>query len=241
MSRWDSPSFRTVIATVRRRVDLAAARTAFEAWRAAQPASSVSEMHLVQRGGSHDAGDSQRTGDEITRLWLVRPSRWRSEFDTPYGRVANIMRDGVWWSSHVPETWPRQTWRARVDHALKRAGASLRGSPTLVGRRPRQPFATLFWPAALLEEFSWTAVSEDNWHGRSVSVLRCTSAGLDDTPLPVGADEYEVWLDQERGVLLRAVARSGSSEMGMIEMMDIVFDVPIDDAVFTAPHPGAGV
>lgn len=221
---------------MRRRVDLAAARAAFEAWRATQPANSVAELRRVRRGPSHDLGVSQPpTGDEITRLWLVPPSRWRSELDMPHGPVINIMRDGVWWSSHVRETWPRQGWRAQFDQTLRRVGSRVRGFPDLVGRRPVQPFATLFWPAPLLDEYSWTAVSEGSWNGRPVSVLRCNSAGLDNTPLPVGADEYEIWLDHERGVLLRAVARSGLTETGTIEFVDIAFDIPIDDALFTTP------
>jgi hypothetical protein len=235
LNRPDAQSFRTAIATVRRRVDVAAARAAFEAWRA-QPGNSVAEMRLVRRGTSRDVGGSQPTGDEITRLWLAPPSRWRSEVDMPHGRVINIMRDGIWWSSHVRETWPVQGWRAQFHQTLERMGSRLRGYPALVGGRQVQPFATLFWPAPLLDEFSWTPVSEDSWHDRSVRVLRCKSpSGLDDTPLPVGADEYEIWLDQERGVLLRAVARSGSTETGTIEIIDIEFDIPIDDAVFTAP------
>jgi outer membrane lipoprotein-sorting protein len=193
-------------------------------------------MRLIRRGNLHDVGGTQPAGDEITRLWLAPPSRWRSEFDTPHGRVINIMRDGVWWSSHVRETWPLHGWRAQFDQTLKRVGSRLRGTPILVGGRPLQPFATLFWPTPLLDEFSWIAVSEGSWDGRSVSVLRCKSAGgLDNTPLPVGADEYEIWLDEERGVLLRAAARSGSTEIATIELFDVDFDVRIDDAVFTAP------
>ncbi len=234
--------FRTAVATVRRRVDLGAARAAFETWRAKQPPGSVEELRLVRRGSRHDlaAASHRSTRDEFTRLWLVPPSRWRSELDLPDGRVINIVRDGVWWSSHVRETWPVSGRRAQLDRILKGVGSRLQGHPNLADRRPVQPFAILFWPAPLLDEFSWTTISAASWLGRSVNVLRCKCPGpLDDMPLPVGADEYDIWLDQERGMVLRAVARSGVAETGTIELIDVSFDVPVDEAVFTMPSvPG---
>jgi hypothetical protein len=52
-----------------------------------------------------------------------------------------------------------------------------------------------------------------------------------------GADEYELVVDRERGVLLRAAARLGGEEFQVMEIEAIEFDAPIADAVFVFDPP----
>jgi hypothetical protein len=56
-------------------------------------------------------------------------------------------------------------------------------------------------------------------------------------PLWWGADEYEVLVDAQRGVLLRCASRMGGEDFDALEVEEIHFDERLPEDVFTAPEP----
>lgn len=59
----------------------------------------------------------------------------------------------------------------------------------------------------------------------------------DPDPLLWGADEYEVVVDAERGVLLRCASRLAGEDIEALEVEEIVFDAKLPEGVFTARQP----
>ena len=59
----------------------------------------------------------------------------------------------------------------------------------------------------------------------------------DPDPLHWGADEYEVVVDTERGVLLRCASRLGSKDFDALEVEEIYFDERFGEDVFTSREP----
>jgi hypothetical protein len=59
----------------------------------------------------------------------------------------------------------------------------------------------------------------------------------DPDPLRWGADEYEVVVDAERGVLLRCAARLDGVEFDALEVEEIHFDEQLPEGVFTSREP----
>jgi hypothetical protein len=56
-------------------------------------------------------------------------------------------------------------------------------------------------------------------------------------PLWWGADEYEVVVDAERGVLLRCASRLGGADFDALEVEEIFFDERFGEDVFTSREP----
>lgn len=59
----------------------------------------------------------------------------------------------------------------------------------------------------------------------------------DPEPLWWGADEYEVVVDAERGVLLRCASRLGGEDFDALEVEEIYFDERFGEEVFTSREP----
>jgi hypothetical protein len=59
----------------------------------------------------------------------------------------------------------------------------------------------------------------------------------DPDPLHWGADEYEVVVDAERGVLLRCASRMGGKDFDALEVEEIYFDERFGEDVFTSREP----
>ena len=59
----------------------------------------------------------------------------------------------------------------------------------------------------------------------------------DPEPLWWGADEYEVLVDSERGVLLRCASRLNGEDFDALEVEEIHFDERFPEDVFAAPEP----
>jgi hypothetical protein len=61
--------------------------------------------------------------------------------------------------------------------------------------------------------------------------------GWDPDPLSWGADEYEVVVDAQRGVLLRCASRLRGEDFEALEVEQIHFDEPFGPEVFTSRQP----
>ena len=56
-------------------------------------------------------------------------------------------------------------------------------------------------------------------------------------PLVLGADEYEVVVDAERGVLLRCASRLGGEDFDALEVEEIHFDEHFPEGTFASRDP----
>ncbi|MBA2617465.1 MAG: hypothetical protein H0U91_04765 [Rubrobacter sp.] len=61
--------------------------------------------------------------------------------------------------------------------------------------------------------------------------------GWDPDPLSWGADEYEVVVDAERGVLLRCASRLRGADFDALEVEEIHFDEQLGAEVFDSRQP----
>ncbi len=80
------------------------------------------------------------------------------------------------------------------------------------------------------------------WAGREAVRLRGVPGerwdwGWDPDPLSWGADEYEVVVDAERGVLLRVVSRLRGKDFDALEVEEVYFDERFDGEVFASREP----
>jgi hypothetical protein len=66
---------------------------------------------------------------------------------------------------------------------------------------------------------------------------RLGAPSRDPDPLHWGADEYEVVVDTERGVLLRCASRLGGKDFDALEVEEIYFDEHLGEDVFTSREP----
>ena len=79
-----------------------------------------------------------------------------------------------------------------------------------------------------------------SWAGRDAFRLRGVPVEEWDyppEPLWWGADEYEVIVDAERGVLLRLASRLGGEDIDALEVKEIRLDEPFGDEVLESREP----
>jgi hypothetical protein len=91
-----------------------------------------------------------------------------------------------------------------------------------------------------LEEMSLRVEGSVLWAGRDAVRLRGVPVEeweYPPEPLWWGADEYEVVLDAERGVLVRVACRLGGKDFDALEVEEIYFEERFPEAVFTSREP----
>lgn len=173
--------------------------------------------------------DAVRESEESWRVWLAGRTNRRAEFtveDDPYV----VVRDGAsWWS------WSPRYGRQTND-----------GRPNMeVGLGPA---LDLLEPAGTLGLLNIDVVNEGRLAGRPAFLVRATPGQGLDVPenlpagapgLGVGADEYLLHVDAERGVLLRSEARLRGRPFRIVEMRSVAFDEAFEPGIFDPPGPAA--
>jgi outer membrane lipoprotein-sorting protein len=175
---------------------------------------------------SHRKVDEPEESERRWRLWMEGANRVRAEFALGHGDMVTAVVDGsTWWS------WSRamgaQTNEGRED------------SETGVG-----PGIALVRPAALLPAVDFEVRGRATKLGRSAYAVRAIpspSNDVEELDLPhalgSGADEYELLVDAERGVLLRTEARLRGRPFLILEMDDVAFDEEISADMFRLVPP----
>jgi hypothetical protein len=176
------------------------------------------------------------------RVWRIDDHRWRQELELPGGGVEITVSTGRMRLVGTPEGPPgtSEQWRHRVG------GGSPEDDPGwLMG-------TDLFWtmypfdPAGFasidgeLERLDLEAEYPVEWAGREAVRLRGVPVEeWEGPPEPLwwGADEYEVVVDAERGVLLRTASRLGGEDFAALEVEEIYFDERFPEDVFTLREP----
>ena len=164
------------------------------------------------------------------RVWASKPYRWRIEFEGPEG--ANVFVGDLAWPE-PPRPAPNALSRRRTPDAL--ALEAMDGT-----------VACTFDPRIVIDELFVTRVLGRAEHaGRAAVRILAMDAHGPNSLLGWGADDYELLVDAERGVLLRSAARTGGKEFQVTEVLEVAFDEEISEDIFVAddvfqaePPPG---
>ncbi len=211
--------WRTVRATLRHWEDTALAREATRLL--------ISQMPTIA------ADDESRFAVAMRRVWVRKPHRWRIEFEGPEG--ANVFVGDLAWSE-PPRPAPNAPRRPRTE----------RLPDALTLEAMDGTVACTFDPRIVVDELFVTRVLGRAEHaGRdAVRILAMDDHGPNGL-LRRGADDYELLVDAERGVLLRSAARTKDEEFQVTEVLEIAFDEVLSEDIFVAddvfqaePPPG---
>jgi len=207
-------------------------------WRHNARASDVFERHFAQ--ASHPSGAVVRfTGyapderqpqvpdesEDHWRLWMEHGGRTRSESSVGSEPLTVVFDGPAWWS-----------WS---PHA-----GGMTNSGDTNHRHGFGPAETLIDAAALLSALRLQFLGTDTLLGRDVFRIRgLPRARTSHQPdyglheLGVGADDYMLSIDAERGILLRTEARVREEPFIVIEMTEAEFDVDLPSETFKIDLP----
>jgi outer membrane lipoprotein-sorting protein len=210
-------------------------------WRHNARASEVFERHFAALEASRPPGavarltatyapdESQPSvpdeSEDLWRLWIERGGRTRAEFSVGTDTVSVVFDGPTWWS-----------WSPHAGGMTNR-GAANHGHGL-------GPAAMLIDTAALMGALRLELLGKDKLFGRDVFRVRgITRARLGHESdyglheLGVGADDYLVSVDAERGVALRSEARFREQPFRVIEMTEVEFDADLPPETFTVVLP----
>lgn len=176
------------------------------------------------------------------RAWHADQYHWRMETEVPGGGVAIAASTG---RRRLPIGGPPGSglvWDRRV-------GAGSREDDPWWFRLALDHYWT-FYPLLTdeicgisyeLERLELRVEGQVPWAGREavrlVGVSPVVEQEWDPDPLSWGADEYEVLVDTERGVLLRCASRLRGKDFDALEVEEIYFDEQFPEEVFTSREP----
>jgi hypothetical protein len=216
--------FKTVRALIRERVDGHLAARAVERFAASPEGRAAGfDEDFADRADDRDP----RVREGLLRLWLEMPDLVREETEGDFWGGSGIsIRDGRrWWSHH-----PGEGVHSNEDDLTVGADIGERAEPLLD-------------PAPLLGALRFEPRGEVEIAGREALALTATSrpgVDLDFTlgQLPLGAEAYDLAVDRERGILLRAASLVDGAEFALVEMLEVAFDehFPADTFVLSVPE-----
>lgn len=175
------------------------------------------------------------------RVWCFDDAHWRQELELPAGGVHIVASSG---RRQLPVGGPPgsgKVWEHRVG-----------GAPASTDPSWLPPLPDTFWtmypfdPAGFagldgeLERMDLKVEGRVPWAGREAVRLRGVPVEeWEGPPEPLwwGADEYEVVVDAERGVLLRCASRLEGEDFDTLEIEEIFFDEQFPESVFTSREP----
>ena len=211
-------SFRTVRAIIRVWRDEEVHQRAFERHFEQMQQDQGGRSGISVMVGVSESGESEpKETEETLRLWIEQPWRRREETEGRSSRLTVSDGEKTW--SYAPE------WGAMEHEDVGDAGGEA---------------SFLFEPAGLLPGLALKALEETQWVGRPVIRVRARPhARVHDTFLShaPGADEHELLVDAERGVLLRTTSHFEGSVFAITEVTEIAFDEVLDPKIFTFEPP----
>ncbi len=181
-------------------------------------------LRSVVGGRSGVRGESEESSRQW-RLWITQPNRIRAEFVAGDGESVTTVVDGTtWWSWSSSSIVVTNEGRDDVE--------------TGIG-----PGVTLVWPAVILPSMELEIRGRTMRLGRKAySVLAHPASSAEDandeavlSGIGAGAEEYELLVDAERGVLLRSEARLHGLPFLVLEMDDVAFDEYYDAVTYMPP------
>ena len=176
------------------------------------------------------------------RVWRVDEHRWRQELELPGGGVEIVASTGRMRLRGTPEGPPgtSEVWERRVGGGSRSEDPSwLMGTDTFWTMYPFDPagFCSLDGELGRLDLGAEAPV---RWAGReAVRLVGVPVEEWEGPPEPLwwGADEYEVVVDAERGVVLRLASRLDGEDFDALEVEEIFFDERFSEEVFDSREP----
>ncbi len=178
-------------------------------------------------GGSSGEVEEPEESESTWRLWMEGSHRVRAEFAVGQGEIVTVVVDGSTWWSWSPSTG-----------ALTNEGSE--NAETGLG-----PGTALVHPAMILPaidlEIRGRTTKLDRW---VYEVLALPSEGEEEEEnagllhgIGLGAEEYSLLVDGERGVLLRTEARLHGRPFLILEMDQMSFDEELAADTFALEPP----
>ncbi|MFC1464753.1 MAG: hypothetical protein ACFLMY_07890 [Candidatus Brachytrichaceae bacterium NZ_4S206] len=215
-------------------------------WSAQCPYGSVSMLKSAE-SSTRQGEEDEREMTIHWRIWFQKPTFWRSEYQ-PEGRQDAILRirDGQHWWLFDP---------AR-NHAVTNVRPSGGGFHIRESHESASAYAIrmedvlndvpLLDPSFLLASHDLRVIGDDIHAGRQairVQAFFRTGKQVGCDPLFWStADDYELLVDKERGILLRYAARLKGKAFAIASVEEVVYDLTIPQHVFTfTPPPDASV
>jgi hypothetical protein len=211
----------------------------------------ASEAYRLETGGSPASSeDGQRAEPDgpfgwACRVWYAKVSpdrgeRYRLELELPEEVYPGGGVDISAWDGRI--AGPRGT--DTVVHS-RIGGGPREGDPPWLDLAQDSFWTTyLFDPDGIaglpLDQLDLRVEGRTRKAGReAIRLMGATVEEWEYAPEPLwwGADEYEVVVDAERGVLLRCASRLNGEDFDALEVEEIHFDEPLPEGVFTSPEP----
>ncbi|MCW3014511.1 MAG: hypothetical protein JWO02_1603 [Solirubrobacterales bacterium] len=216
---------------------MASVESRWRVWRDDERLREAFEAHARASGaqtwsvGRVEAGEVSPVHEEDVRFWWQAPDSLREEREVPDpGHATLAIRVGAtWWSWSPP------------------MGAMTNAGDERHGHGAGEQFTAMLDPAAVIGLLDFTITGRGVRAGRPVLLVssRPRSQGRGDRDmfslhhLGLGAQEYALEVDSERGVLLRAEARFDGRPTQVTEALQIAVDTPLDPELFRfTPPPG---
>lgn len=234
-------SFTTIQVAWRYRYQVEALAEMQARWAAQRGPKSVQPLWAKGAGGVQSP--SERTMQ--WHIWWRKPDCWRDETElNGLGKNIRVICQDRWsFYSAAGQKLSTNTLPDGPQHQQR----ILRGrQPPGAGQiRPEVEEAVnevpLLDPAFLLASHELEPGADVQYAGREALQVRAIARkGRDVARDPFfwgGADDYELLVDKERGVLLRYAARLRGEEIAVAAVEHVVFDAPIPDDVFVFTPP----
>ncbi len=190
----------------------------------------VAMLRAVSPRSSAEDPERPKVSESISRYWLdPGRDRVRVERSDAHGDFYSVRVGERWWSYH-----PLVGATSNDDDLSVRIGGT-------------EELGPLLDPALVLGSLDFERIGERQGAGRDGVVVRATPRELEDPYrqghyLPDGADDFQLLVDAERGILLRLEARLDGEPFMISEVVEVHFDETLPDEVFVFhPPPGEQV
>ena len=156
------------------------------------------------------------------KVWIERPDRFRSEVPAGAGVVSTVWHGDAWWSLSPEGERRSSDGQANAKHA-------------------KGPSELLVETQVLLGTLMFEDSAEASLLGRDVLQVRAKPRAqprlrrLTLRGLGIGADDYVLSVDAERGIVLRSEARLSEQSFKVIEMTAVSFDITLPSEIFAPP------
>lgn len=188
-------------------------------------------LYGFSAGSEKGRPQDQRYFEQIWRVWHERPYRWRQEIEPSNGSGTEyrvVDGDDFWYYS--------SRWGPR--HAVS-VRSEFNG-----GFGPEFMISHVFDPGVShleLDALELRPVGRTRVAGReAIRVEAVNLNGWDYPPEPLwwGADDYELVVDVELGVILRLASRLDRRAFDVVEVLEIGFDEAFPENTFALELPG---
>lgn len=168
--------------------------------------------------------------EQVSRWWIKKPSRLRHESTLGGGHRGNVLmirEGGLWW---------------RMSDLDKRVITNQGSNQVGSGQNLRNRLPVYLDPARIIPTLSFEVLDRRSQAGRPALRARATPRDVEGPPAFGFADEYDLSVDAEKGVVLRSTSRIDGKPYHRHELTEVEFDLEIPDDLFVmTPPPGTRV